>query len=428
MKRLLLTLVLMAAMVVPVWAADCPGGMCPPERSANAETTPNGVPECVCRVIEYEGAMSVGLGSGVLICKTADGGAVWTVAHMCSTKEIEVFFPTTRERIKATVCAIDKRADIALLWLAQRPRATIARLANAFPAVGSRVWYGGFGQNGDWKVFRGRLLQRTGQTRANLPEGYITGIFKWEGGSRQGDSGGPVWLESGRTLGVISVTNGAQSYGPGVDRLQELAKTCQYLAPWNADLAEEKARIEAGAYNKPPVAGGGGCDPSMAASLGRIEAALARLEGREISVPAPVPIDEDALAEKVGAVTEGGVKATVTSVVKGMLTKFGIGGGLIGAGLVSVAVFFILRVLKSNAMSIAVGFDKLTDVIPTKIDDRADAYMYSLAEKWGGGKRPPDWNQEFSGPPQPAPPQPPPVVVNVPPPAPVSPPPDLPPV
>jgi hypothetical protein len=148
-----------------------------------------------CRVTNQLPGGTTNVGSGTLVDVAAGGerGLVLTCAHLWSegAGQAMVTFADGRTH-GARLAAIDREADLAAVEIAN-PRVAAAIVS---PLASSPVLSAcGFGPTGAFRCVRGRVLglvENAGQTSAKI-----------EGAVRSGDSGGGVFDDSGRLVGVV---------------------------------------------------------------------------------------------------------------------------------------------------------------------------------------------------------------------------------
>lgn len=140
-------------------------------------------------------------GSGVLVYKNTKVGLVLTARHVLSdgVGSLAVIFPDGRGYI-AKLVGSSRTADLSA-WLIRCPQADPVSLALRPLQPGERIEAHGYGQ-GPYQIRRGTALK------------YLTpGHLEWSGGSRQGDSGGPVFNADGELCAIVSTTDGSTSQG-----------------------------------------------------------------------------------------------------------------------------------------------------------------------------------------------------------------------
>jgi S1-C subfamily serine protease len=143
-----------------------------------------------------------GMGSGVLI--SADG-EILTAAHVVQTADrIHVTF-LSGESIPARVKAAEPGADVALLQLERRPgTAQVAELADSDRVeVGDVVFVIGAPLGITHSLSVGHISARR-TVESNFGTLFPTEVFQTDAAINQGNSGGPMFDEQGRVIGLVS--------------------------------------------------------------------------------------------------------------------------------------------------------------------------------------------------------------------------------
>ena len=242
----------------------CPGGECPtqpqPPQWRPGQQTPrspygiqwkaNGVnapaprqamPGFVCRVENQNAQSRRGLisecGTGALIYKDARLGGVLTCKHILvgGVGELVVIFPSVNQRYKARLTAVDPKQDLSY-WTIKSPPMAPCPMASDYASSGDAITLLGLGQ-GSFRAQRGRVSGYQKTTTGN--------VFNLTGGSRQGDSGGPVLNERGELTGVLWGTSGRTTSATFIGDIHAFLCKDRYAFPWNADLAAKKAALAA---------------------------------------------------------------------------------------------------------------------------------------------------------------------------------------
>jgi hypothetical protein len=115
-------------------------------------------------------------------------------------------------RRAAKVLATDRHGDMALLKIKPHPSLAGIRVAEAKPAIGSRLWFsghGGFPTRG-YLIGSGTVVEAERCTTINWREHR----------PRQGDSGGPVWNATGLVSVISGYSPGHTATGCGLGRLR----------------------------------------------------------------------------------------------------------------------------------------------------------------------------------------------------------------
>lgn len=175
----------------------------------------------VARIVVAEG-LATSYGSGTLIDRRDDYGLVVTNWHVVrdAQGDIEVLFPDGFSS-KARALKVDPDWDLAAL-VVWRPSATPVKIADAAPQPGDRLTICGYGQ-GQYREATGRCTKYYAP-RLNLPEHMV----ELDVEARQGDSGGPIFNESGELAGVLFGAGEGTTLGSFGGRVQAFLAT---LAP-----------------------------------------------------------------------------------------------------------------------------------------------------------------------------------------------------
>lgn len=152
-----------------------------------------------CRItVEGDGST----GSGTLVRKTEKIGTILTCAHLFSDSRQGIVVSIAGRVSRANLVRLDKANDLAVLEI-------IAPPCEPFP-VGpdspGPLTAGGFGPNNELRFIRGRI---TGYTVAQGATHRSTII---SGSVRSGDSGGGVFDDNGRLVGVVWGQVNGESY------------------------------------------------------------------------------------------------------------------------------------------------------------------------------------------------------------------------
>jgi len=151
----------------------------------------------VCRVVSTNGDQ-IAAGSGVLVRVSGTAGLVLTAYHVVRENRptLEVTFPEGRT-MPARIVAWDQDWDIAALAIG-RPDAEPVAIAAKAPRRGDRLTAAGYGQVGVYREQAGRVTDYGSPTRSH-PAQFV----EMEGSARSGDSGGPIFDESGEIAGIL---------------------------------------------------------------------------------------------------------------------------------------------------------------------------------------------------------------------------------
>lgn len=214
MKRLLLCL-LMFGMLPFDAVAQCPGGTCPaPSVSVDVRSRPTpawryeqavGHRESVVRIkCLMENGKGGGYGSGVIV-QWRGRPVVLTARHVVKGVRSLLVLLATGKTHRARVVSVDAYWDCAVLILDAPPRGVrIAELEfgeNATQKEGNRLESCGFGSDGKLAANHGRFLGY--RRNSTNPQGGPDDWFVMSGPARPGDSGGPVFNDRGRVVGIL---------------------------------------------------------------------------------------------------------------------------------------------------------------------------------------------------------------------------------
>jgi hypothetical protein len=150
-------------------------------------------------------------GSGCLV-KYRGKILVLTARHVIDGAKKVVVILTTGKKLAASVVKADAEWDCAVLEMEGQPEGcAIAELQfgkEAMQTEGARLDSVGFGPEGKLAANSGLFIgyRRNNTTDRDGPDDW----FAISGHARQGDSGGPVFNESGKVVGVLWGTDGEQ--------------------------------------------------------------------------------------------------------------------------------------------------------------------------------------------------------------------------
>lgn len=161
--------------------------------------------------------------SGTVVNERQTDGSysIVSAAHCFKVSGEDVsFLLRDGRRVKATVTAIDRGADIALLRT--EPVATplpFVLVANETPAVGSKVLHAGFGQDVPGNTEYGRVIER------DTPSGQVV----YHLSVSPGDSGGGICLDAaGKLLSPVCCTTNLAApgsvWGGKPERINDMLK------------------------------------------------------------------------------------------------------------------------------------------------------------------------------------------------------------
>jgi hypothetical protein len=266
------------------------------EPARGATSAPVDAHPAVCRVSNRLPDGATNIGSGTLVDVTADRGRglVLTCAHLFTEGRgrVVVEFPGARSH-GALLVAIDAAADLAALEIANPRAAPVAVAADV--ASSARLRACGFGPQGVYQSVEGQVVgaaASSGRTSVKL-----------SGAVRSGDSGGGVFDEAGRLVGVVWGEAGGVTYAssgeplrrftgrllgrePGIANSQFVATPaacpngqCPRViapAPWAAPYVSPTPRPATPAASTSPagnpVAAGCPCGPQLADLRQRLDA------------------------------------------------------------------------------------------------------------------------------------------------------------
>ena len=214
---------------------QCPGGMCPvsPEilqqpqihlprpnqptpawRYDRAESHK----AAVCRITCEDSSWTRSIGSGVLV-RYRGKPVVLTAHHVVrDARKVSVRL-SNGQSYAARILSRDPNWDVAVLDIGTPEGVEPAELAcgqEAMQQRGNRLESCGLGSDGRLAVNSGLFL---GYRRRGGARGSPTDWMALSGRARQGDSGGPIFDSSGRVVGVLWGTNGAEVIGVQAGRL-----------------------------------------------------------------------------------------------------------------------------------------------------------------------------------------------------------------
>lgn len=281
MKRLLLVV---AGIFCPAVAlAQCPPGGCPPGGFAPGPIisegrrpslweqayTPNGSIEDAAVRVKSGIAPTAGAGSGVIIDYDEESSyaLVLSASHIFDdprNPEIRLLDgrPIPARLLGKFPYRGNTADDCAILAVRVSSRPTFAKLADAEPAPGATVWKIGFPAyaQGGRNTRRGTVLQ----SGADRP-------IRLDLSVRSGDSGGGFFDESGRTVSVVSITEGDPetgqptniSQGPALSSIRRLIQKACWpdCIKGGQPMPNPRATPPGGTMPPAPNQGGSGLKP-----------------------------------------------------------------------------------------------------------------------------------------------------------------------
>ena len=194
----------------------------------------------VVRVYCQDGARTRSIGSGVLV-RWGGRVVVLTARHVVQDAKkitVELF---TKKTHYARVLKVDATWDCAVLELIGEPQGVtpddVERGEAAMQVAGNRLESCGYGPDGKLAVNDGLFVSYRRTTAAKVG---TDDWFEISGHARQGDSGGPIFNERGRVVGVLWGTNGEVVVGVQAGRLHVLldaavppVKRAYWPTAWN---------------------------------------------------------------------------------------------------------------------------------------------------------------------------------------------------
>jgi len=243
-------------------------------------------------------------GSGVIVSIRQGIAFVLSCQHATPPQgEQQVITPDGR-RFGAQLLGQSSLDDLSLFAIHRSEGMEAMRTATVAPRVGSRLWYAGFAGPrlaAGYRVQGGRVtqMQRTpGLAAFEEPE--------ISGGSRQGDSGGPVWDHDGLLVGIISATARQRTICCGLRRMREfVSRTIEGVTRSPAHpVAPSPAHPVTPSPDHPvtpspdhPVTPGG----ELQSEIHKLESRIADLQSeiRKLQSSIPPPVSTARLVEQV---------------------------------------------------------------------------------------------------------------------------------
>jgi hypothetical protein len=286
----------------------------PPERRPHLAwryEQPVGHRAAVVRVYCQDDARTRSIGSGTLVRWGANKVVVLTARHVVQDARRIVVELHNKKTHKARVLKVDAVWDCAVLELIGKPEgvapAELELGDAAMQKEGSRLESCGYGPDGRLACNTGLFIGYRRSTRTpNGPDDW----FEISGHARQGDSGGGIFNQRGRLVGVLWGTNGEVVVGVQAGRIHALLD--EALADRN-NTAEPAAEPEAD--DCPEGQGGcgcpGGCRPRGPIVFPRSYRVLQfsprhptppkpSQDLTDLPMPGPEPAPEEASAKKPG--------------------------------------------------------------------------------------------------------------------------------
>ena len=201
---------------------------------------PAGHRAALVRVYCQDDAQTRSIGSGTLV-RWGERVAVLTARHVVKDAKTIIVELCTKKAHRAKLLAIDPVWDCAVLELDGEPLgvqpADVERGGAAMQTAGNRLESCGYGADGQLACNSGLFLsyKRSNET-PNGPDDWFT----ISGHARQGDSGGGVFNEQGKLVGVLWGTDGQEVVCVQAGRLQKLLDT----AIVRTDAAQQKSILQ----------------------------------------------------------------------------------------------------------------------------------------------------------------------------------------
>ena len=204
---------------------QCPGTVCPlPNRGWRASPRPPvtsrtpAIPPAIVRVgCHQPGSRSYA--TGTIILRSGKSAYVLTCAHLLGAQgtKARAYAIIKGNQYEARVEQVDRIWDIALLRIAD-PGIAPVDLAESTPKQGETIRLMGFG-TGSYRQIAGQMLGFAAPAETSRFQ-----LLRVSVGSRDGDSGGPMLNSRGKLVGVISSTNGRETYGCCLPRLRQMLR------------------------------------------------------------------------------------------------------------------------------------------------------------------------------------------------------------
>jgi thioredoxin 1 len=266
-----------------------PGKNNPPERRPHPAwryEQPVGHRAAVVRIYCQDDARTRSIGSGTLVRWGAKKTVVLTARHVVADAKKIIVELFNKKTYKARVLKVDTVWDCAVLELDGRPQGVKAAEVelgdDAMQHEGNRLESCGYGPDGKLAVNTGMFLGYRRSTQApNGPDDW----FEISGHARPGDSGGGVFNERGRLVGVLWGTNGDVVVGVQAGRLHLLLDSAL------PETIEQRAFVLTQLLQRNPT------PPKPAA----IESLPPACDSGSGCCPLPGPIADEPPAENTGA-------------------------------------------------------------------------------------------------------------------------------
>ncbi len=184
--------------------------------SAPGNVTPH--PAVARIIVPEEGATA--FGSGTLVGVNQDRGLVITNWHVVrdGTGLVEVVFPNGY-RSQAKPLKVDSDWDLAALVIWRPPNVEPVKIATQPPRQGDFLTIHGYGQ-GQYRIATGRCTNYF-SPRIDYPHEMV----ELDVEARQGDSGGPIFNQSGELAGVLFGAGQGSTLGSFAPRVRHFLAT-----------------------------------------------------------------------------------------------------------------------------------------------------------------------------------------------------------
>jgi len=204
------------------------------------ESTPENVTPhpAVARIIVPEGGVT-SFGSGTLIDVREQFGLVVTNWHVVRDSQgiVEVVFPSGF-RSHARPLKVDSNWDLAALVI-WRPQIEPVKLATQPPRPGNLLTIHGYGR-GQYRIATGRCTTYYAP-KMNFPQEMV----ELDVEARQGDSGGPIFNQSGELAGVLFGAGQGTTLGSFAPRVSN------FLASLAPDIGQVKDQAQIAVADRP---------------------------------------------------------------------------------------------------------------------------------------------------------------------------------
>ncbi len=219
MRRVILSLLLVAAMALPVLSQNqCSTGQCPVGQAAE-QPAQQPYPALVVTEFGAPGRSERTVGSGVIVAADGKMATVLTCAHGYKALMKVVVIIQGGQRYCADIVGVDAVQDVMLLEIAD-PGIASHPIAATEPARGERVYICGFvggslsAYAGSWGTVKQWVSPKV-RGRSTFIETTCV--------SKNGQSGGPILNSRGQVAGIIT-GNRKGAIGPCLPRVRKVLK------------------------------------------------------------------------------------------------------------------------------------------------------------------------------------------------------------